>query len=291
MNDRTSSLGACSDSTIRLTSAITKSGHWWEPGAQDNARPGVLQIQEDGRASLELIGGFDLRIIEPLDSGYAVAAGSRNLDTLFGDCEGEPITLFRSLELESRGSFFSGQPSFQRLHAHRVIVGAHVETEHSPTFTSAALEIENLTTFLGIPTVTYDYRKNTVAFAELRLDTVEVDGWMISADRATKGFNHAKARGGMHINGEARAVIRATPPQPASLEDFDALVLELTDLVTLAAGDAVHPPRSRPPTTLTTNHPLRQPSATQNPRNKTQGDSRRLHHWLGPRRHHSPPHQ
>lgn len=220
--------------------AITKMGRWWEPQAEERAQPGVLRIQEDGSASLELIGGFDLRTIEPHGSGYAVAAGSRDLDTLFGECEGEPITLFRSLELESRGSFFSGAPTFQRLHVHRVILGAHIEAEDTPSFRSAAFEIENLTAFLAAPTFAYDRSgaENSAAFAETHPETVEIDGWKITADRATEGFNYANTRGGVRVEGEARAVIRATPTKPTSLEEFDSLALELTDLVTLAAGDA-----------------------------------------------------
>lgn len=216
------------------------SGHWWEPGSEGQAQPGVLRIQDDGQASLELIGGFDLRIIQPVQGGYSVAVGSRDLDTLFGDCEGERVTLYRMLELNSRGNFLGGQPSFQRLHIHRVVIGAHIETEHTPAFRSAAIEIENLTSFLSAHGATYDQAdgKNGAALTDFVPESVEVDGWTITADRATKGFHHTSTRRGLHIEAEGRSVIRATPPQPGSLEDFDPLTLELTDLVTLAAGEA-----------------------------------------------------
>ena len=217
--------------------AITKVGRWWEPGRKEYAQPGVLKIEDDGAASLELIGGFDLRITEPLEHGYAIHAGSRNLETLFGDCEGEPITLFRLLELHNRGALLDGQPTFQRLHVHRVVVGAQIETEQTTTFRSAILEIENLTTFVGASALTYD-EANGVAFTTAQIESAEVDGWMISTDRATRGLHHKNVRGGVRVEGEARTTIRATPPGTASLEDFDTLALELTDLITLAAGEA-----------------------------------------------------
>lgn len=220
---------------------ITKSGRWWEPGLEHQGQPGVLRIQEDGKATLELIGGFDLRIIESLENGHAVSAGSRDVETLFGDCEGEAVTLFRLLELSNRGSFFDGgQPTFQRLHVHRVVIGAHIETEQTPTFRSAAIEIENLTAFLATNVATYDRAgdNNGVALTKTAPESVEVDGWTIRADRATRGFHHTNIRRGVQIEAEARSVIRAIPPQPSSLEDFDTLTLELTDLMTLIAGEA-----------------------------------------------------
>ena len=220
--------------------AITKVGRWWEPGREEYAQPGVLKIEDNGKASLELIGGFDLRITEPLEHGYAIHAGSRDLETLFGDCEGEPVTLFRLLELHNRGALLDGQPTFQRLHVHRVVVGAQIETEQTPAFRSALLEIENLTTFVGASALTYDEANgaNGVAFITAHLEAAEVDGWTISTDRATRGFHHTNVRRGIRVEGEARTTIRATPPGTASLEDFDTLALELTDLITLAAGEA-----------------------------------------------------
>lgn len=220
---------------------ITKIGRWWGPGQREQAQPGVLRIQEDGKASLELIGGFDLRVIEPLERGYAVGAGSRDIETLFGDCEGEAVTLFRLLELNNRGTLFGGgQPTFQRLHAHRVVIGAHIESEQTPSFRSAAIEIENLTAFLAAHIATYDRAdgKNGAFLTKAVPESVEVDGWTIRADRATRGFQHKSTRQGVQIEAEARGVIRAIPPQPASLEEFDTLTLELTDLLTLAAGEA-----------------------------------------------------
>jgi hypothetical protein len=144
------------------------------------------------------------------------------------------------LELNSRGNFLGDQPSFQRLHVHRVVIGAHIETEQTPAFRSAAIEIENLRAFLAANVATYDREngKNGVTLTEFVPDSVEIDGWTFTADRATKGFHHASQRRGVQIEAEARSVVRAVAPHPVSLEDFDALTLELTDLVTLAAGEA-----------------------------------------------------
>ena len=216
-------------------------GEWWEPSQPDKKQSGVLTIASDGDTQLELVGGFDLTLRTPIGTGgFAVHAGSRELPVLHGTCERTDITLLNCLSVFSRGAFFDGGPSFQRLLANRAVVGFHLENQVDETFRGATIRLENFTTWVSLPTVAHTLGfKDDVSEAQVRLVdplSVTVDGWEYQARPSLHGFSMKRHRESDSVVGDATTELRIVPPEPADLTSFDRIVTEFTDLLTLGTG-------------------------------------------------------
>jgi len=166
----------------------------------------------------------------------------RTIPAIYGTTEGKPITLLDSFTLMSRGGFFSGRPEFHHLHVQRALVGSHVPSSDATVFRSAYLRFENLTMWAQLRNVDRDTDwKNGVARASLsRGDSVVAvfDGWTYSLQTATTGFSYEQTRERTEVSGDVTTVLKLTPPAPSSVAAFDAPILEVMDLLTLASGTA-----------------------------------------------------
>jgi hypothetical protein len=219
-------------------------GHWWIPGKPESRKPGVLTADEDGKMTLELIGGFDLSIQEVLPNGITtVSSRIRSLPVIHGEAEGKLLTLMDSFTTLSRGGmFFSGEPTFHRLHVNRAMVGVHLEGLDERIFRGAVCRFENLTTWLDNDAVRHGFDwDEDEAEAHLKAiptETVTIEGWKIEARTINRGFQFEATRGALGVRGAAEALVVITPPEPVAAAAFDSLVLEITDLLTLASGNA-----------------------------------------------------
>lgn len=215
-------------------------GHWWLPGTPTDTAPGQLVVDETGRCTLELVGGLDLRAaaaLEHPDDPDARAIRQERVRVIHGEVRGEPVTLLNCFAGSADG-FSHRDRSRLDVHVQDALIGAHVAHDES-AFRSAIVEVENLTGWLGIEDqVQLKGDSDGEAAALGRLDdlTAEVDGWTITARRTPQPFHsavfHARATVSSYVAGYL--VVRA--PEPRSARAFHSVILELMDLLTLAAG-------------------------------------------------------
>lgn len=218
-------------------------GHWWLPGDEDGDRqPGVLTIEPDGEAYLELIGGFDLSIQTPTEGGYSIGLDEKPMSLILGEAEGKPISLLECFTLTSRGAWFVGRPNYHRIHVQRALVGAHIQGPDAQAFRACYVRFENLTMWAALPSVgrTTDWKNGVTTATLTRGDNVdaEIEGWTYSLRNSTRGFSFEQTRERNEVAGDTTTILKLTPPHPSSASDFDGPILEIMDLLTLASGDA-----------------------------------------------------
>jgi len=215
-------------------------GHWWLPGLPSDVAPGQLVVDESGRCTLELVGSLDLRsaaALEHADDPDAKAVRQERVRTIHGLVRGRPVTLLNCFATNMDG-FSHHDRSRLDISVQEALMGAHVEHDES-AFRSALVEIENLTAWLGFDDQVRRDGDAEAHTAELqRLDdlTAEIDGWTITARRTPQPFQSKALHGRATVSSfiAAHLVIHAPDPRPA--RDYHSIVLELMDLLTLAAG-------------------------------------------------------
>jgi hypothetical protein len=215
-------------------------GHWWLPALPADVAAGELVIDDSGRCTLELVGSLDLRgaaAIEHPDDPEARSVRQERVHAIYGVVRGQPVTLLNCFAGSTDGVSHRDRSRLD-IPVQEALIGAHVEHDE-PAFRSAIVEIENLTGWLGIEDQMRPSGGPDCEAAELtriRDLTAEVDGWTITARRTPQPFHseilHSRARVSSHI--AAYLVVRAPEPRPA--RDYHSVVLELMDLLTLAAG-------------------------------------------------------
>ena len=123
---------------------------------------------------------------------------------------------------------------------HEALIGAHVLHEQ-PVFVDAIVEIENLTRWLNVSDAVERSQEAEGEHAMTRHPpdlTCEMDGWTITARWLPQPFQVQHKRAGLTVEGELAAYLTLTPPEPVASREFQHAVHELTDLITLAAGEA-----------------------------------------------------
>lgn len=118
-------------------------GYWWLPSSPEDRAPGELVIADDGRCELKLIGGLDLG--DPTGSQL-----SDRVPVIWGEAGGKPITLTDCFTLR-RDGFIRQDSTYQDIHVHQALVGAHVE-EAEEAFRCAIVTIEHLASWLTLHT-------------------------------------------------------------------------------------------------------------------------------------------
>jgi hypothetical protein len=215
-------------------------GYWWLPEAPEARQAGILNVDHNGKTTLRLIGGFDLRILHESGGGWAFAGEIQNPSLIHGECEGRPFSLLDCL-VTSETTLF-GPPDRQQLLVQRTLSGVHVTDKDAPEFVSGLFQIENLTTWLQLPHSRLSGSANGDEYAATlrRPSTVraEFDGWVIETDTTLHAFRLNPTRASHLVTGDVTAHLRITAPEARPLGDFDRIVHELTDLLTLASGEA-----------------------------------------------------
>lgn len=129
----------------RLDQTAEWTGHWWLPEAPEDTVPGVLRYDPVDGLRLELIGGFEDRIMREIPSGVAVMQGRRTWPLIVGIADNKEITLVDCWpgQSVSYGLGFGG-PHKQTVRAMTGLVGTHLEDVGRPAFTEMRLSVENL---------------------------------------------------------------------------------------------------------------------------------------------------
>jgi hypothetical protein len=241
-------------------------GTWWEAANPDTTRPGVLYRDEADRFRLELIGGFDIEIREPLPSGngYAVKMDSRKLDMIHGTAEGTFFTLMGLQHAHTSGGFTARNITKQDWTAQRVLKGIHLSSPDEQVFTRLHLQFDYL--------LHWTHRSTY----EITMRTEQGKPPDTQVARHLEPTLHATYQGveiGLRVrshdfNIERRPVANRTtiqttewatldfdPPQPISHDALNTFSKDLQDLLTLCAyapaasqgQSLIHPPTPEHP--------------------------------------------
>ena len=189
-------------------------GYWWLPSSPADRVPGRLIVSEDGTCQLQLVGGLDMALPNS-------DAGSDRVPVIYGEGEGEVITLLRGFTLGRDG--FGGRPmQYQDVYVHEALVGAHVG-EDAPAFRSAIVRLEHLTSWLAIGdtverTGGQGAETATLRHAEDRSCTF--DGWTFTARTLVQPFQTLMERSRLAVETEATAYLVIQPPTPVAAAQF-----------------------------------------------------------------------
>lgn len=214
-------------------------GMWWLPEAPDAQAPGQLVVEADGACRLEIVGSLDLETVaaERAPMRRSGARGDR-VAAIHGMARGTPITLVDCFTTTSDG-FLASSRSYQDIHVHEALIGAHVGHGEA-AFSSAIVELENLTSWLAPSDIVkgIDDGEGEHAVTQRPPDiSCIVDGWTITARGLAQPFQTNQKRSRLSVEGEVSTYLVLTPAAPAAPAEFHGMVHELTDLITLAAGE------------------------------------------------------
>ncbi|GAA5108171.1 hypothetical protein GCM10025762_13570 [Haloechinothrix salitolerans] len=209
--------------------------------------PGTLYCADDGRARLELVGGFDTEIRQALPggNGYTVSIDSRDFPLIHGTSGSERFTLIDTHATHTSGGLFQDVVE-QDLSPNRVLRGIHLRSLDEPVFVRARLQLERLlhwstrSTFdlhvqLGeggtgireqqatthpVPPVTATYNGMTIV---LRVRSTEFN------------IAHSPVANRSSMETVERAILDFDAPEPVPFGAFDTVSKDIQDLLTLSA--------------------------------------------------------
>ncbi|MDL9978717.1 HEPN domain-containing protein [Microbacterium sp. ASV49] len=213
-------------------------GVWWLPSTPETQSPGQLRVDADGTCRLEIVGSLNLGAVGQAADDATRPRGDR-VPEIHGMSKGKPITLLDCFTTASDG-FSASTRSYQDIHVQEALIGAHVARDE-PAFAAAIVEIENLTSWLAHPNIIErsDDGEGQHATTSRPPDlSCVIDGWTITARGLAQPFraNHKHSR--LVVEGEVSTYLVLAPPEPVAAREFHGLVHEISDLITLAAGEA-----------------------------------------------------
>jgi len=215
-------------------------GRWWLPQEPDQPVPGVLEKDESGRFTLNLIGQF-----------ASLPWDASRVPVVHGQADDQVVTLLNAYELQRRQSSFSGGPDMQRILANRVLFGVLMETPDEALFTGATLQIENLLHFLypdrdgavfgggeALPDGSFSPHTATVdRFPREEFTFGEDDEAVVFRAWAQQwSFGTRRSRSSNTAEATTTAMISIRPARSRPLAHFDRYIKNLMDLLTLASG-------------------------------------------------------
>ncbi|GAB2473652.1 hypothetical protein GCM10027030_05210 [Luteococcus sediminum] len=231
----------------RLDKPAEWTGHWWLPEDPQRAVPGVLRYEPGAGLTLSLIGGFEDRILQPLEGGYAVMEGSRSWPLVLGTADNKEITLLDCYPQHTQ-SYWPGPdgPHKQTISALTALVGVHLEDAEQEVFTESRVSVENLTLWaassvftqsLGLDGERLDGR-GTLAVKPVDEPSVVVDGTTITLAHEHTLPHFDDQRGETVGRMRDTVFVRFRPGAPYSLSAAREQAKVVQDLVSLATHRA-----------------------------------------------------
>ncbi len=216
-------------------------GTWWIAAEAETVRQGVLHRDEEDRFRLELVGGFDIEVREPLPNGrgWAVKAGSRTVQMIHGSAEGQLFTVPFPQAIHTTG--FMGNISSQNWSSNRVLQGIHLARLDEPVFTRAHLQLDYLLqwshrTTLSVTTPIQGGEVEVHRQPEIGM-TAQHEQMQCGLRIRSHEFNVERrpAAGTTTIQTTEWAVLDIDPPSLVPYDAFDTINKNLQDLLTLCA--------------------------------------------------------
>ena len=129
----------------RLDKSAEWTGHWWLPEDPEAAVPGILRYDPVEGLRLDLIGGFEDRILRAVAEGVVVMQGSKAWPAIVGIADNKEVTLIDCWPSHSKtyALCFHG-PHKQTIRAMTGLIGVHLTDVEQPVFTELRVSVENL---------------------------------------------------------------------------------------------------------------------------------------------------
>lgn len=221
-------------------------GQWWLPTDPDNEVAGVLTYDPRTGLSLELIGGFEDRIVDHSHPNYVtVREGSLNWPLLHGLSEGKDITLLDCVPTHTMSRLFGG-PEEQTVSALTALVGVHLEEPDQAVFTECRVSVEDLTPWAAASGFELTFgvederptRARSISAEPAEEPVVVVDGTTITLAREYTLPFVERTRGGVVGRMRDAEFLKFQPDHPWSLSVAREYAKALQDLLSLATHRA-----------------------------------------------------
>jgi hypothetical protein len=222
-------------------------GYWWEAATPEAKIPGVLRCSEDGEVRLELVGGIDITIRQPLPNGngYSISGDTRDVPLIHGTSGSERFTLLDNSCVHSSGmGFFDGDITRQDWTSIRALRGVHLESLDAPIFVRSHLRLERLLHWSNRSAFRLSVemkdgelpRSKQVERVEIEPVTVRHNDLEVSLRLRTRDFQHEDqiVSNERSLSGKESAVLTFTPPHPVPCKHFDEVDKDMQDLLTLS---------------------------------------------------------
>lgn len=161
-------------------------GEWWLPETPEIQASGQLIVDVNGKCRLEIVGSLNLEAVAVKQAASPrTGAAVERVSAIHGSARGIPITLLNCFTTSSDGLSPTSR-SYQDVHVHEALIGAHVAHDE-PAFTSAIVEIEDLTSSLAHAELIARAEDGDSEHATTRRPpdiSCVVDGWKITAKGA-----------------------------------------------------------------------------------------------------------
>lgn len=117
-------------------------GYWWLRGRPDEEVPGTLvQREADGAVVLNLIGGFSIEVLTPIDEHQSSVSFDGTFPMILGTSSGERFTLLECNATRTNGLLSISE---QDIAVQRALRGIHLSDPDEKVFDSAQLTVEYL---------------------------------------------------------------------------------------------------------------------------------------------------
>lgn len=231
----------------RLDRSAEWTGHWWLPDHPERPIPGVLRYEPDEGLRLDLIGGFEDRVLRPIKGGVAVMDGTRTWPLLLGVADNKEITLLGCVPVSSKsyGMGFDG-PHKQTVSALTALVGVHLEDSDQDIFTKCEVSVENLNLWSGSSVFSMKLGmddKKPNGKGSLCVKPTDEPSVLVEGTTITLAHVHTMPNFD-HMRGQTRGRMRHTvyaafePTEPCSLTTAHGYAKAIQDLVSLATYKA-----------------------------------------------------
>jgi hypothetical protein len=220
-------------------------GYWWLPGNEEEAVPGILHQTDGGEVRLELIGGFDVRVVTPMGPGIEGISHKHDFPLILGTCGNDAFTLVDCFAGKTEGGFMSHHIVRQTITAGRGLRGIHLEDIEQEAFKSVTVSLEYLLGWLRQSTleakIEFNDRKWTgsqsAASTPVEPLTAAFEGLRLEASvRFTQFQIEDTPRGNQRrLANQEWAELDVDSDEPTTFTKFDGVVKALSDLMTLVA--------------------------------------------------------
>ncbi len=220
-------------------------GSWSIAVEPETVRQGVLHRDEEDRFRLELVGGFDIEVREPLPDGrgWAVKSESRTVEMIHGTAEGHLFTVLVPQAIHTTG--FIENITAQSWSSNRVLKGIHLARLDEPVFTRAHLQLNYLLQWSNRTTLSLIIpMQDGKQGGELEVHrqpeivmTAQHEQMQCGLRIRSHEFNVERrpAAGTTTIQTTEWAVLDIDPPSALPYDAFDTINRDLQDLLTFCA--------------------------------------------------------
>ncbi|MBK6871213.1 MAG: hypothetical protein IPG94_07395 [Kineosporiaceae bacterium] len=227
----------------RLDESAEWTGQWWLPEEPDRVVPGVLRYDPKSGLLLDLIGGFEDRILQQVRPGLVADQGVRTWPMILGVADNMKVTLLDCWPgpTKSYGMRLAG-PHKQIIGAMTGLIGVHLSDLDDAIFTQLRVSVEDLgqwsssSVFAGAIGLTDNAIDGTgsISVSPVEEPTVLLDGIKITLAHEHTLPHFDQLRGETVARMRDTVFVRFEPESPYTLSTARDHAQAIQDLVSLA---------------------------------------------------------